>query len=390
MPLNVVSNYAANVAHRNLQMTDTAASSSLAKLSIGKRVVSARDDAASMAIGSQMNSEVAGLKQAVVNAGQANSMLQIADGAMSTVSDVLTRMKTISIQASSGNLTDTQRGFLDSEFQALMSEIDRIAEDTDFAGVKLLDGSYDVTQGGPYAVSGGVAAISAQGVGDFTAAATFAFDYATTATGNVFTASAATGTYSGTVDSNAYTGTGATSALTTATTVVLDGVGTAPGSITISLNTAFDLSTNHTSSAISFAGNTELSLEFKLGTGTETEDSLTFSLNAISATGLGMGGNEAISTQTGAGASMQAVDNAIENLNEFRADVGAAQNRLDFASANLNVSIENAEAARSTLLDLDIAAEMTTFTSKQVLLQTGVAMLAQANQLPQNLLRLLQ
>lgn len=87
---------------------------------------------------------------------------------------------------------------------------------------------------------------------------------------------------------------------------------------------------------------------------------------------------------------MTAVDNAIDNLNEFRADVGAAQNRLDFASANLNVSIENAEAARSTLLDLDIAAEMTTFTSKQVLLQTGVAMLAQANQLPQNLLRLLQ
>jgi flagellin len=390
MPLNVVSNYAANVAHRNLQMTDTAASSSLAKLSIGKRVVSARDDAASMAIGSQMNSEVAGLKQAVVNAGQANSMLQIADGAMSTVSDVLTRMKTISIQASSGNLTDTQRGFLDSEFQALLSEIDRIAEDTDFAGVKLLDGSYDVSQGGPYAVSGGVAAVSAQGVGDFTAATTFAFDYATTATGNVFTAAAATGTYSGTVDSSAYSGTGTDSTLTTATTVVLDGAGTSPGSITISLNTAFALGTNHTAAPISFAGNTELSLEFKLGTDTQAEDSLTFSLNAVSATGLGMGGNEAISTQTGAAASMTAIDNAIDNLNEFRADVGAAQNRLDFASANLNVSIENAEAARSTLLDLDIAAEMTTFTSKQVLLQTGVAMLAQAHQLPQNLLRLLQ
>ena len=104
MPLNVVSNYAANVAHRNLLKTDTEASASLAKLSIGKRVVSARDDAASMAIGSRMNSEVQALKQAVVNAGQANSMLQIADGAMSTVSDILTRMKVLAIQASSGNL----------------------------------------------------------------------------------------------------------------------------------------------------------------------------------------------------------------------------------------------------------------------------------------------
>ena len=106
MPLNVVSNYAANVAHRNLAMTDAQASQSLARLSIGKRVVSARDDAASMAIGSRMNAEVQGLKQAVVNAGQANSMLQIADGAMSTVSDILTRMKVLSIQASSENLGD--------------------------------------------------------------------------------------------------------------------------------------------------------------------------------------------------------------------------------------------------------------------------------------------
>ena len=117
MPLNV-SNYAANVAHRNLQATDTAASNSLAKLSIGKRVVSARDDAASMAIGSRMQSEVMGLKQAVINAGQANSMLQIADGAMSTLSDILTRMKVLSIQASSGNLGATEREFLDVEFQA--------------------------------------------------------------------------------------------------------------------------------------------------------------------------------------------------------------------------------------------------------------------------------
>ena len=93
MPLNVVSNYAANVARRNLAMTDTQASNSLAKLSIGKRVVSARDDAASMAVGQRLNAEVMGLKQAVVNSGQANSMLQIADGAMSTTSDIVTRMK---------------------------------------------------------------------------------------------------------------------------------------------------------------------------------------------------------------------------------------------------------------------------------------------------------
>jgi flagellin len=106
----------------------------------------------------------------------------------------------------------------------------------------------------------------------------------------------------------------------------------------------------------------------------------------VSVTGLGMTGTETIDTAANAASALESVNGAIDNLNEFRADVGAAQN---FASGNLSVAIENAEAARSTLLDLDIAAEITTFTSKQVLMQSGVAMLAQANQLPQNLLRLL-
>jgi flagellin len=93
MALNAISNYAANVAHRNLQTSDTAATSSLAKLSSGTRVVSARDDAASLAIGSRLNAEVAALRQASVNAGQAVSMLQIADGAMAKVQDIQQRVR---------------------------------------------------------------------------------------------------------------------------------------------------------------------------------------------------------------------------------------------------------------------------------------------------------
>jgi flagellin len=274
MTLNVVSNYAADVAHRNLMRTDMEASSSLAKLSIGKRVVSARDDAASMAIGQRMNAEVMGLKQAVVNAGQANSMLQIADGAMSTISDILTRMKVLAMQSSSQNLGDTERGFLDTEFQALILEIDRVANDTEFNGTKLI--------------------------------------------------------------------------------------------------------------------NAATTLTFKVGTGTvATEDDLTFTIAAVTAADLAVDGDD-ITDTTNSATALTNINAAIDTLNTARADVGAAQNRLDFASENLQISIENAEAARSTLLDLDLAAEMTTFTSKQVLMQSGVAMLAQANQMPQNLLRLLQ
>ena len=274
MPLNVVSNYAANVAHRNLQATDIAASNSLAKLSIGKRVVSARDDAASMAIGSRMESEDMGLKQAVINAGQANSMLQIADGAMSTLSDILTRMRVLAMQADSQNLGATERGFLDAEFQALKLEIDRVANDTEFNGTKLI--------------------------------------------------------------------------------------------------------------------NADTTLTFKIGTGTvAAEDDLTFTISGVTAADLTVDGDDILNT-TNTETALTNLSTAIDTLNTARAEIGAAQNRLDYATANLQIAIENSEAARSTLLDLDLAAEMTNFTSKQVLMQSGVAMLAQANQLPQNLLRLLQ
>ncbi len=380
MPLNVVSNYAANVAHRNLAMTDADASASLARLSIGKRVISARDDAASMAIGSRMNAEVQGLKQAVVNAGQATSMLQIADGAMSTVSDILTRMKVLAIQASSENLGNTEREYLNLEFQALASEIDRVADDTDFSGMRLLDGEIAVTQSASLGTADGVAGVSAQGIDT---SGTFTIAYATTGT---FTVSDGTNSYTGTISADLLDTNGA---LTRSTTVQLTST-TGAGSLSVALNTAFDSATAVVAEAFTVAGTTQLSLSFKLGTGTETYDSLSFTLDAVSITGLGMTGTETIDTSANAASALEAVNTAINNLNQFRANVGAAQNRLDFASDNLSIAIENAEAARSTLMDLDIAAEMTNFTSKQVLMQSGVAMLAQANQLPQNLLRLLQ
>jgi flagellin len=389
MPLNVVSNYAANVAHRNLQMNDSAASNSLGKLSTGRRVVNARDDAASMAIGQRLNSEVQGLKQAVVNSGQANSMLQIADGAMSTASDILTRMKVLAVQSSSGNLSSTERDFLDTEYQALFNEIDRIADDTDFAGTKLLDGAITITAATGFAATNGVASITAQGVDSTVAGAgtagQYTISFATGATGGTFSINTNEGTYTGTINSDAVTGTDG--ALARATTVTVEGSGTAPGSFTISLNTAFD-ATATASASSTFTGTSELSLTFKLGTGTESEDSLTFELDAINTETLGLT-STSIDTEATANAALEAVNSAIDNLNEFRSDVGAAQNRLDFAASNLNVQKENAEAARSTLVDLDIAAEMTQFSSKQVLMQAGVAMLAQANQMPQNLLRLL-
>ena len=111
------------------------------------------------------------------------------------------------------------------------------------------------------------------------------------------------------------------------------------------------------------------------------EDDLTFTISGVTATDLGVDGDDILNT-TNTETALTNLSAAIDTLNTARAQIGAAQNRLDYASANLSVAIENAEAARSTLLDLDLAAEMTNFTSKQVLMQSGVAMLAQANQIP--------
>ena len=140
MPLNIISNFAAQVAQRNLAMSDRGAASSLSKISSGQRVIAAKDDAAALAIGSRLRAEVAAQQQASVNAGQAVSMLQIADGAMSQINDTLVRMKSLAVQAGSDQLGSTERGLIDLEFQQLSREIQRISKDTEFNGQSLING----------------------------------------------------------------------------------------------------------------------------------------------------------------------------------------------------------------------------------------------------------
>ena len=378
MGLNIVSNYAANVAHRNLTATDAQATSSLAKLSSGTRVVSAKDDAAAMAIGSRISSEVAGLKQASVNAGQAASMLQIADGAMGKTSDILTRMKTLAVQAGSDQLGDTERAMLDTEYQSLVSEVDRIAGSTTFNGKSLVAGQSATdlgTVGTDLEATDGFAKFEFRpDVG--TANFTVAFDTAT----NVMTV---TNTDSG--ESQGIELAAGAIAANETEVVNFSQVGT-----TITLNNAFDkgtaITTNNVMTSVANA-NADTTLSFKIGAGTTANDSVAITIGSTTANALGLSGTD-ITTSANADTALDAINGAIDDINTKRANVGASQNRLEFASANLASTIENQEAARSSLLDLDVAAEMTKFTSKQILMQAGVSMLAQANQMPQNMMRL--
>jgi flagellin len=391
MALNAISNYAANVAHRNLQASDMAATSSLAKLSSGSRVVSAKDDAASMAIGSRLNSQVQALRQASVNAGQGVSMLQIADGAMAKVTDVLIRMKTLSVQAGSGQLSGTERGMLNTEYQLLLSEVTRIAAATEFNGNAMVNGSL-VTAGtasgatGSFATADGVSIITGHSL--TTAAAD---NYSLTYDSSSFTFSLSDGTtaYTGAIPSSAVDASGN---MITGAGVKLTNA-TVSGDLVLGLNTAFQSATSVTASTdngLHFTGSASNTYSFKVGTGTDaTKDVINVTVEGVSAANLGINGTD-ITTISTADAASELLGIGIDLLNTSRASVGAYQNRLEFAAANIASAVENTEAARSNLLDLDIASEMSNFTSKQILVQAGVAMLAQANQMPQDLLRLFQ
>jgi flagellin len=495
MALNVISNYAANVAHRYLVDADAAASSSLAKLSSGQRVVSAKDDAASLAIGSRLNAQVQALRQASTNAVQATSMLQIADGAMSKISDILIRMKTLAVQAGSGQLSDTERGMLNTEYQSLLSEVDRIANATEFNGVHMVAGNATTatslnnqTAGNNFVeAADGFQAINFDSSVTSTSSPTAVFTFTYDSTSHVLTATnVTTGTSQGvdigsssipvnttqtitfgnlglvvdlnsafnksanivptaantfssdntgqiettsitltninaaavanvtsnTVSVDATTNTAAVLSLAAGTntmtgTVDLSTTGTKSVSLTDGTNSV-DLSFNVTTGfvgadnaasmtvgdlgAVVLGTNTvsNTSFSFKLGTGNVANvDTVTITVDPMTAQSLGLS-TSSVDSITNAEAASDLITTALDRLNVGRANIGAAQNRLNFASGNLSITVENMEAARSNLLDLDIAAEMTNFTSKQILEQTGIAMLAQANQLPEHLLRLFQ
>ena len=491
MSLNVISNYAANVAHRYLVDSDAAASSSLAKLSSGNRVVTARDDAAGLAIGSRLKAQLAALQQCGTNASQASSMLQVADGALSKISDIIVRMKTLSVQASSGQLGSTERGMIDTEYQNLLEEVDRISNDTTFNGVTLLAGTPNTattlnaqTSANFVGAGSGFQSINFDGTVTNTAATTAVFTFEYNATNNVLTAhnlttgvsqgvdigataiatnatqivnfgqlgtvvtlnsafdkatdiapaSASTFTAgaSGVIENTSISLVDIDAAAVTDATLTTDSVsidataanasvltlagytgtadltstGTKTVTFTDSASDAFTVSFNLTTvftngDAASFTvgdlGTTVLasnqvsntSFSYKIGPGTTIYDTVTVSISQITASSLGLFGSD-VTTAINADAASTAIDVAIDTLNVARSSVGASQNRLRFAADNLSTTVENVDAARSSLLDLDIAAEMTTFTSKQILQQTGIAMLAQANQLPQALLRLFQ
>lgn len=397
MPNSILSNKAAMVAGRNVARANAMATASVARLSSGNRLIAAKDDAAALAVGSTLRAEVKSLQQAKINAGQAASMLQIADGAYQEIDNILVRMKTLAVQAGDDSISDTDRTRLNNEFVQLRTEITRIADDTKFNGNSLLNGSFSFSAMGAAISGSGTSFDGSTGITNIT----FRNEQFNSATSNVFDLrfDAATDTFSVTLaspdsgEASLYTGTVSGGGATFSGSVTLNGAGgDSSEQMIISLN-GFDLATSITTLAASnftVAVSGSSSFTFKVGTGTTaSQDELTVSLTGATATNLSVSANT-ITTSALADTASGALDTAIGTLADARASLGAYQSRIDFAAANIDSSVENTEAARSNLLDVDVAAEISAFTSYQILVQAGSSMLAQAQSLPQNLLRLFQ
>jgi len=280
MTISVLTNVASLNAQRNLTSTQAALASSVGRLSSGMRINSASDDAAGLGISENLKANIRSLAQAQRNANDGISMSQVAEGSMNDMQGIVSRMRELSVQSANSTLGGTERGYIQTEFTQLSSEINRISAVTDFNGQKLLDGSAS-------------------------------------------------------------------------------------------------------------AG-----LTFQIGIQNTSNDRLSMSITKLTTSTLGSTSlhiaSASLSTATNAQLAIGTFDKAIQQLSQARAKVGATQNRMTVTVSNLAVAQENLSAANSRIRDVDVAQESANLTKSQILSQAGLAVLAQANQLPQSALSLLR
>jgi flagellin len=375
--MRINTNVSAIQAYTNLGRVNNALQTSMAKLSSGLRITKAADDAAGLGIANTLRANNRALAQAAKNGEQASALLNVAEGGASAIEGILERMKELAAQAASSNSGD--RNQLQSEFDTLRTEITRITNTNDYQGNKLINGSmgntFDATNS---TIATGVQASTIKISGAQAGTYTIAHDETaetmslTDADGNVEV-----------VDVSGVSGVHQVSfsrfgvSFTTASTFLSTDDSTGP----------------NTQTAIVLAGTTGADFLVSASAGEYDDQDLVSLANSIDltvgSTGLDIA-TEDISTQTGAQTALAALDAAIVHVNDALGSIGAAQSRIGFALDNTKTAIANFAAAESTIRDVDMAEEMTNFSKGQILAQAGTAMLAQANQSAQNVLRLFQ
>lgn len=392
MVLSITSNTAADISQRNMKLTERRLNRSFTRLSSGDRVFSAREDAASLAIGTSLRLDSAGLRSAQTNASTGISMLQVADSSMGEIADILSRMGSLASSAQNEALSDTERGFLDIEYQRLMDEVTRISAQTQFNGQPLLGGASDVsilTQGANVSAANGFTAYEfdpdkVNDLDNFTVEYDPAINIMriTNTTQGLFQdVLVSTAPSPGFTDTYSFSNLGVEITLSSAFDDTV-GVGNPPINVAPGPGPADSFQVQATATAA------PSTLEFQIGRGTTPSDRIQVNLPLVSTSGLNIATTD-LTSRANAAFAQQQIRSAVETISASRADLGGNLSRMERTISAINAAVENTEAARSRLLDTDVAQEVTKLTSEQVLLEAGTAVLAQANARPQTLLRLL-
>ncbi len=390
MPQTINTNIVSLNAQRNLNMSQSSLATSMQRLSSGLRVNSAKDDAAGLAIAERMNTQVRGLNVAARNANDGISLAQTAEGALGKLGDMLQRMRELAVQSANATNNATDRAALQAEVAQLKEEIQRVATTTSFNGTKVLDGSFTAQSFQVGANAGETIVLSAIVNAELDALGTLevADSYqATTAAGMAFTDPAA-----------------ATSISINGVTVSVGALGGRTGAQTITalqdaLQTAKDASAANAAAldGVTLAADGTISLDstsvqaITIGATVNMSTAPATTAGTLTANAAETGiANLTIASAESAAFAITAIDTALTAINEARGTLGAVQSRFENAIANIQVTAENLSAARGRIMDADFAAETANLSRAQILQQAGTAMVAQANQLPQQVLQLLQ
>ena len=475
MPQTINTNISSLTAQRNSNRTQTELATSIARLSSGLRINSAKDDAAGLAIAERMTAQIRGLNQAARNANDGISLAQVAEGALGSVSGNLQRMRELAVQSANATNSASDRVALQQEVAQLAAEVDRVATQTQFNGLNLLDGSFTAQQfqvganAGQTITVDSIASSRASSLGVYQGfnltnqsigTASNTAQALTVTIGSGAAVSLGSVAIDAKAQAAAITNANVTGLLATANaTSVAAGASTAaatgPGTATYTINgvaisiagtdgaaalssnranavaainaqsAATGVTANDTGSgvALSAADGRNIALTYAAGTfaGSAAAD---FGLSATALTGAtlnlsyaapngisgsvvfaqtgGLSSSTAITgtgtavsaiditNVSGANAALSSIDAALQTINGTRAALGAAQNRFSSTIENLQATGENLSASRSRIQDADFAMETANLSRAQVLQQAGTAMIAQANQLPQQVLQLLQ
>ena len=398
-------------AQRNLSTSGSSLATTIQRLSSGSRINSAKDDAAGLAISERFGTQIRGTDVAIRNANDGISLAQVAEGSLTEIGNNLQRVRELSVQASNATNSASDRKALQAEVTQLVSEIDRVAKQSDFNGTKLLDGSFSSQLFQVGANAGQAIAIDkvVNAKSDALGNALFDQQNISVAAGTSAAANKGSTIALGGVE---ISGGGLTSAITLDKVEIVSTGDSAEDrkAMTSALTTAINAKIGETgvyAETTTTAGQITLTsvkesvdkdgkwsaMKVTAGTSTGVTGYNSGALDGTAtapATGGKMLKDVNISTVPGAQQALEIVDKALSAINNTRADLGAIQNRFTSVVANLQTSTENLSASRSRIKDTDFAKETAELTRTQILQQAGTAMLAQANQVPQNVMSLLR